>query len=358
MRIVNFAGSFDPIHNGHIEMVKKAFEDLKPDIFYITPISRSFTKTYSTSYAQRAEMIKLAISSLNNDKVKINYCEQDLDEGYSGYKHINDLKNYTNAEELYIVIGADHLADLETWDEIEWLTKNVIFYVFARRGLKVSQFAQKLIEEKRLIFNNNFDFEVGSYSQRVIPSFLNDKVIQYINENDLYSFQRLQSRLTNNRIKHSYRVAELAKEIALKHYPQLAKKAYTAGIYHDWCKESSDTQILTIIKNTKYEHFKHYFHRINNLHGIAASILLRTQLFFNDEDILHAINNHTYQFDDDVRILDKILYCADKLEPNRAIQDLDNIKKYRELVFVNLDETYNHIVKYQHQKFQHLKKEK
>ncbi|MBO6072706.1 adenylyltransferase/cytidyltransferase family protein [bacterium] len=114
MRIVNFAGSFDPIHNGHIEMVKKAFEDLKPDIFYITPISRSFTKTYSTSYAQRAEMIKLAISSLNNDKVKINYCEQDLDEGYSGYKHINDLKNYTNAEELYIVIGADHLADLET----------------------------------------------------------------------------------------------------------------------------------------------------------------------------------------------------------------------------------------------------
>ncbi|MBO6072705.1 hypothetical protein J6P59_03650 [bacterium] len=58
-------------------------------------------------------------------------------------------------------------------------------------------------------------------------------MIEYINENDLYSFQRLQSRLTNDRIKHSYRVAELAKEIALKHYPQLAKKAYTAGIYHD-----------------------------------------------------------------------------------------------------------------------------
>ena len=35
-----------------------------------------------------------------------------------------------------------------------------------------------------------------------------------------------------------------------------------------------------------YEHFKEHFHRINNLHGIAASILLRTQLFFNDEDIL------------------------------------------------------------------------
>ena len=324
MRIVNFAGSFDPIHNGHIAMIKKAFDDLKPDIFYVTPISRSFTKTYSTSYAQRAAMIQLALKSLNNDKVKINYCEQDLDEGYSGYKHINDLKNYTNAEELYIVIGADHLADLETWDEIEWLTKNVIFYVFARRGLKVSKFAQKLIDEKRLIFNHTFDFEVGSYSQRVIPSFLNDEVIQYINENALYVFQRLQSRLTNERIAHSYRVANLAKELALKHYPELAQKAYIAGLYHDWCKEASDFQILNIIKNTKYEIFKDHFHRINNLHGIAANILLRTQLFFNDEDILHAINNHTYQFDDDVRILDKILYCADKLEPNRTIQDLDN----------------------------------
>ena len=104
MRIVNFAGSFDPIHNGHIAMIKKAFDDLKPDIFYVTPISRSFTKTYSTSYAQRAAMIQLALKSLNNDKVKINYCEQDLDEGYSGYKHINDLKIDEKFEKVSIIV--------------------------------------------------------------------------------------------------------------------------------------------------------------------------------------------------------------------------------------------------------------
>ncbi|MBR4486789.1 hypothetical protein IKS57_05625 [bacterium] len=82
--------------------------------------------------------------------------------------------------------------------------------------------------------------------------------------------------------------------------------------------------------------------------------MLRTQLFFNDEDILHAINNHTYQFDSDVKILDKILYCADKLEPNRSIDDLDDIDKYRKLVFEDLDQTYSYIVQYQHHKFHDL----
>lgn len=354
MKIVNFAGSFDPIHNGHLEMIKQAFNDIQPDLFYVTPIFRSFTKTYSTTYNDRAHMIELALKTLHNDKIKINYCEQDIPEGYSGYKHINDLKNYTHAEELYIVIGADHLADLSTWDEIDWLVKNVKFYVFARRNLPINPFAQKLIDEGRMIFNYNFDFEVGSYAQRVVPSFLNDDVINYINENGLYAFQRLQSKLRNNRIAHSMRVAQLCKEYANIYDPKLVKQAYVAGLFHDWCKESSDEMIKIWMQLSPYKQFSNMFTRINNLHGPAAAVVLQTQLFFKDELVLHAIANHTYQFDSKTTLLDKILYCADKLEPGRTEEDLANIEHYRQLAKTNLDQAYQEIMQYQKAKFSHL----
>ncbi len=351
MRIVNFAGSFDPIHKGHVQMIKEAFEDLKPDIFYITPISRSFTKTYSTSYQQRVEMIKLALKDLKNENVKINYCEADIPEGYSGYKHIHDLKQYTNAEELYIVIGADHLNDLHTWDEIEWLKNNVIFYVFARRNIPLTDFAKQLIKEKKLIFNHNFDFEVGSYQQRVLPTFLNDEVAQYINNNALYIHQRLITRMKEERYQHSVRVADLAKSLALIYKPELANKAYIAGLYHDWCKEASDASILALIKDTKYDKYKDMFHRINNLHGPACVSVMKYQIYFSDEEILHAIANHTILLDNDINMLDKILYCADKLEPYRTEEDLTNINYYRNLVKSNLDKTFEEIVQFQHNKF-------
>lgn len=355
MRIVNYAGSFDPMHEGHVEIVKKAFDALKPDIFYVTPISRSFTKVYTTTYAQRVEMIKLALAPLNNAKIQINYSEQEIPEGYSGYKHINDLKNYNNAEELYIVIGADHLADLGSWDQIEWLTENVIFYVFARRNIKLTQFAQDLIAQNRLIFNYDFDFEVGSYQQRILPTFLNYDVNQYINNNGLYIHQRLQTRMRDDRYKHSLRVAELAKELALIHKPELANKAWLAGLYHDWCKESSDEQILDLIKNTKYEKFVSDFKKINILHGPAAVSVLRYQVYFRDEDILHAIANHTIHLDDNVTILDKLLYCADKLEAKRNHEDLIEIDSIRELVKTDLDKTYEFIKEYQEKKFSNLR---
>lgn len=358
MKIVNFAGSFDPFHEGHLEIVKKAFEDLHPDIFYITPISQSFTKIYTTTYAQRVDMIKLAINKLNNDKIKINYSEQEIPEGYSGYKHINDLKNYNHADELYIVIGADHLADLHNWDEIEWLKNNVIFYVFARRQIPLTEFAKTLIADKRMIFCSDFEFEVGSYAQRVIPSFLDFKVTQYINNNGLYIKQRLASRMKDKRYDHSIRVAKLCKELAHIYNPALEQKAYVAGLYHDWCKETDDEQIKVLIKNSKYEKYLNDYKNINILHGPAATIVMRHQVYFEDEEILHAIANHTIAFDEEITMLDKILYCADKLEPARTEDDLGDIEKIRELVKTDLDQAYIQITQYQKEKFLHLRKEK
>ena len=39
------------------------------------------------------------------------------------------------------------------------------------------------------------------------------------------------------------RVAQLCKEYANIYDPKLVKQAYVAGLFHDWCKESSDEMI-------------------------------------------------------------------------------------------------------------------
>ena len=105
---------------------------------------------------------------------------------------------------------------------------------------------------------------------------------------------------------------------------------------------------------SSYKQFNNMFTRINNLHGPAAAVVLQTQLFFKDELVLHAIANHTYPFDSKTTLLDKILYCADKLEPGRTEEDLANIEHYRQLAKTNLDQTYQEIMQYQKAKFSHL----
>lgn len=108
------------------------------------------------------------------------------------------------------------------------------------------------------------------------------------------------------------------------------------------------------MKLSPYQSSMNMFSRINNLHGPAAAVVLQTQLFFKDELVLHAIANHTYPFDSKSTLLDKILYCADKLEPGRTEADLVNIEHYRQLAKTNLEQTYQEILAYQKNKFAHL----
>ncbi len=175
-----------------------------------------------------------------------------------------------------------------------------------------------------------------------IPEIVND----YINEHGLYYMERYKMfNISEARLLHSLRVAKMGYNIMRKFDPNNAHLAWSAGVYHDVCKCENQAWL----EDHAYQQY-HLKQAVSwkVLHGPVASIYLKEVLNFKNELILNAICRHTCPLDEvdmkELTLLDKVLYCADKLEWERTDEDLENIQWYRELFEKDVDECFQAIV--------------
>ena len=70
MNIAIFGGSFDPLHKGHLEIIKKLFDDFKMDKVIVIPTNVSYYKKNKAmfTYDKKIEICKLLID--NDEKLK------------------------------------------------------------------------------------------------------------------------------------------------------------------------------------------------------------------------------------------------------------------------------------------------
>ncbi len=122
-------------------------------------------------------------------------------------------------------------------------------------------------------------------------------------------------KMSAKRFKHTIGVAHVASKLAMAyHYDE--NKAYLAGLLHDIVKE---------VREGFYDEYLKYYDPTkleapNPIkHSYVAKYYLREHLNLYDGDILDAIYHHTDGLSNS--LLAKILYIADKREPNRNIDD-------------------------------------
>ena len=133
MKIGLFGGSFDPIHNEHVNMALMAKEELQLDRLYIIPTKISpFKRTRKvTSARDRLAMLNLAfedkdvvISEYELSKVGVSYtCETIL-----------QFRKFFPKDKLYFIMGGDSIASFKRWKNPEVITKNAEIAVIARGG--------------------------------------------------------------------------------------------------------------------------------------------------------------------------------------------------------------------------------
>ena len=131
----------------------------------------------------------------------------------------------------------------------------------------------------------------------------------------------LKAHLKPERYDHSLGTAACAKELALK-FNLDPEKAYMAGLLHDAAKCFTNEKLLEIIhKNLEVEECEMLNYK--TLHAPVSAYIAEKDFGVTDNEILSAIRWHTLG-KIDMTEFEKIIFLADKIEPNTRDKDYAN----------------------------------
>lgn len=134
MRIGLFGGSFNPVHLGHLRAAEEVREALALDLVYFIPAAAPPHKPEGGLAApdHRLQMVRLAT------KGNRYFMVSEVELRRSGPSYTIDTVRYFLATmrgkpDLYLMIGTDQFADLETWKDCDELTGQCSIIVHTRR---------------------------------------------------------------------------------------------------------------------------------------------------------------------------------------------------------------------------------
>lgn len=142
----------------------------------------------------------------------------------------------------------------------------------------------------------------------------------------------LKKHLSKKRYIHSINVSDVAEKLA-RYYGYDYNKAKLAGLVHDCAKDSSLTEQIYYAKNCGFPVDEVTFKVRELLHAPASVYICRKVFNILDMDILYSIRYHTTG-KSDMSLLEKIIFIADIIEPNREFECVEAI---RNLAYDDLD---------------------
>ncbi|MFO7612745.1 MAG: nicotinate-nucleotide adenylyltransferase [Clostridia bacterium] len=151
MKIGIMGGTFNPIHNGHMEMACEAAEKFGLDDILLIPTGNPPHKADDPvlSKYERYEMCLLAAAP--HDNVIVSSLEIERDSTTYTIDTLNELEaSYGIRDGIYFIIGGDTVFQLETWRDFREVFKKCSFIVFGRSGIgdgKIRDEAERLKQE-------------------------------------------------------------------------------------------------------------------------------------------------------------------------------------------------------------------
>ena len=172
MAIALFGGSFDPPHTGHVEIVDEALKELNITKLIILP---TFVNPFKTdSFAPSSLRFRwLQTLFKNHAKVEVSDFESAKDRSTYTIESVQHFKKLHN--EIYFIIGADNLKQLDKWHRFDELTSLVTWVVATRDALHVDQ-SFITLHVKQPISSTNLR---QNYNETFIPTCIKDEIHTY-----------------------------------------------------------------------------------------------------------------------------------------------------------------------------------
>ena len=192
-RVGVYAGTFDPIHAGHVAFAEKALKDCQLDKIFFLVEPRPRRKQGVRALEHREAMLRLAIS--DHKAFGMILLEQ---ANFSVESTLPKLQALFEGAKIYMLLGEDVFAHMNSWPHVERLLKTVRFIVGIRVGdeTKVKQYLQTVEKTRGIQFKTIFlvteHQSVSSSKIRLSlkrnqqPQGLLPKTQEYIQQHGLY----------------------------------------------------------------------------------------------------------------------------------------------------------------------------
>ncbi len=125
-------GSFDPVHNGHLNLAAGICRKRQLQGALIIPAYKHPLKKHGfvAPYADRIAMLKLALAGQDT----LHLCEIEAEQKLSGYTYdtLQSLKKRFPKARFQFIIGSDLVSQLKSWHRADELLKEASFLVGSR----------------------------------------------------------------------------------------------------------------------------------------------------------------------------------------------------------------------------------
>lgn len=190
MKIALYLGSFNPFHNGHLEVVKTALKDFKMDKVIIVPTMQNpWKKEKVLGIDKRIEIISICLDKQNLFRGMIPYefafegkydkrciidpIEKELIPPYYSYATLHALKNKYCNDKIFVLCGEDTIKDIPNWMNGEAIIQDYDFLIVDRPVHSISSSQIREMVRTR----NKMD---SYYSDERLAQLVNPNVVDLI----------------------------------------------------------------------------------------------------------------------------------------------------------------------------------
>ena len=175
MKIALYLGSFNPFHNGHLEVVKTALNDFKMDKVIIVPTMQNPWKEEKVlDIDKRCQIIFQSCFEVW-DNYEMSTIEKYLTPPYYSYATLHALKNKYCNDEVFVLCGEDTIKDIPNWMHGEAIVQNYNFLVVDRPKNSISSsYIREMLRTR-----NKMD---AYYSDEKLARYVSPDVINLLKE--------------------------------------------------------------------------------------------------------------------------------------------------------------------------------
>ncbi len=189
-------GTFDPIHNGHLVAASEVADLFELDEVVFVPTGQPWQKGRQVSPGEDRYLMTV-IATASNPRFSVS--RVDIDRGGPTYTRdtLRDLHRLNPDSDLYFITGADALASILSWQDLEEMFATARFVGVSRPGYELGSEhladvldglpddALTLVEIPALAISST-DCRRRAQESRPLWYLMPDGVVQYISKRELY----------------------------------------------------------------------------------------------------------------------------------------------------------------------------